>query len=372
MSSPDRIRVGVVGGGMIAQTVHLPTLAGLADRFRTVAVADPSATVRDALPARHAGLRTHADWREMLDAERLDALVVGSPNGTHADVVLAALDAGLHVLVEKPLCIDPADADAIAAKRSEVGRVVQVGYQKRYDAGYAALLDGLPAGTDELRLIDVVTYDPWMARAPFAARDLVQGRDVPDELIRAGAAREAEQVAAALGREVGAAHVRPFVDAYLGALIHDVNLVHGVLERLGATLPLRVASSAHWSAGRAANVTYRLADGDGGAAWQCAWVMLEGLEEFRETVSFHFRDGIHRLTFSSPYLREHATVHEVLGAADGAECATRGARIFDSYRAELEHFHDCIAGGAECRTPPEQARLDLVALRDAFLTAVDA
>jgi predicted dehydrogenase len=369
MSDHPRVRVGVVGGGMIAQTIHLPTLAALSDRFALAALADPSATVRDALAARHAGLAVHADWREMIEREQLDALVVGSPNGTHAEVVLAALEAGLHVLVEKPLCIDVADADRIVAKRDEVGRVVAVGYQKRYDAGYAALLEGLPASAEELRLIDVVTYDPWMARAPFAPRDLVAGRDVAPELIAAGAAHEHAQVAAMLGRDVRPEEVRSFVDVFLGALVHDVNLVHGVLERLGVQLPLQVASAGHWASGKAADVVFRLGAQEGGAAWQCAWVMLEGLEEFRETASFMFRDAIHRLTFSSPYLREHATVHEVIGAADGAERATRGALIFDSYRAELEHFHDCIVSGAECRTPPEQARLDMVALRDAFLVA---
>lgn len=370
MTTGDRIRVGVVGGGLIAQTIHLPTLAALSDRFETVALADPSATVRDALASRWAGLRRHADWREMLDAESLDAIVVGSPNGTHAEVVLAALDAGLHVLVEKPLCIDVSDADRIVAKREQTGRVVAVGYQKRYDAGYAALLDGLPSSADELRLIDVVTYDPWMARPPFAPRDMVAGRDVPEELLRTGAARERAQVAAMLGREVEPAEVRAFVDVFLGALVHDVNLVHGVLERLGVALPLQVASAGHWASGKAANVAFRLGAEDGGAAWQCAWVMLEGLEEFRETTSFLFRDAIHRLTFSSPYLREHATVHEIVDADEGSERSTRRARIFDSYRAELEHFHDCIVAGAACQTPPEQARLDMVALRDAFLASV--
>ncbi|HEX7291512.1 MAG TPA: Gfo/Idh/MocA family oxidoreductase [Conexibacter sp.] len=366
----DRIRIAVVGGGLIAQTVHVPTLAALPERFELVALADPSATVREALAARYPGLRTHADWRALIEDEQLDALVVCSPNGTHVDVTLAALDAGLHALVEKPLAIDPADAETIAARSEAAGRVVQVGYHKRYDAGYAALLDGLPDATEQLRLIDSVTYDPWMARAPFAHRDLVLGRDVPEALRRAGAEREREQVAAALGFEVEPVAVRAFVDAFLGALVHNVNLVHGVLERLGVTPPLQIASAGAWAEGKGANAIFRLAAGDGGAAWQSAWVLLEGMERYHERVSFHFRDAIHSLTFSSPYLREHATVHERVGAVDGAERAQRSERIVDHYRAELEHFHDCIVAGATCRTPPRQALLDLLALRDAFRAAV--
>lgn len=358
----ERVRVGVAGGGLIAQTVHLPTLAALRDRFELVALADPSRTVREALGARHC-LETRADWRELLAGGALDALLVGTPNWTHAEIVLAALDAGVHVLVEKPLCIDVADADAICARRAETGLVVQVGYQKRYDAGYASLLAALPPSAEQLRFVDVVTYDPWMARPPFAPADLVAGRDVPEALLRAGAQREREQVEAAVGAG-DPASVRAFVDVFLGALVHDVNLVHGVLERLGVALPATPVASAHWADGRAASVGFRL---DGGAGWQSAWLLLEGLEEFRETASFYFGDAIHRLRFSSPYLREHATVHEIVAAADGHERSSRSARVHDAYRAELEHFHACIVDGAACRTPPEQARLDLVALREAFL-----
>ena len=54
--------------------------------------------------------------------------------------MLDALDAGLHVLVEKPLCLAPADADAIAARAQQRGRVVQVGYMKRFDPAYERLL----------------------------------------------------------------------------------------------------------------------------------------------------------------------------------------------------------------------------------------
>ena len=358
----EPIRVGVVGGGLIAQAVHLPALAQMRDRFALVALADPSRAVREALGARY-GIATHADWRELIDAHRLGALVVCSPHATHAEVTLAALDAGLHVLVEKPLCISVEDADAICARRDATGRVVQVGYMKRFDAGYASLLASLPDSAADLRLIDVVTYDPWMARPPFTPADLVAGRDVPEAVLAAGAASEREQVEAAIGRGDPAA-VKAFSYTFLACLVHDVNLVHGVLEQLGVALPLRAVDSGHWADGKAANIAFRMEDG---TAWQCAWLLLEGLEEFRETASFHFAGAIHRLHFSAPYLREHATVHEVVSADGGSERLTRTARIADAYRAQLEHFHACIVEGATCRTPPEQARLDLVALRDAFL-----
>lgn len=362
-----QLRVAVIGGGLIAQAVHLPTLAQLKDRFQLAGIADPSQTVREALGARWGAPRTYADWRELIAKESLDAVIVGSPNGTHLDIVLAALQCGLHVMVEKPLCIDARDAKTICQRRDEADRVVQVGYQKRYDAGYESLLAGLPATAEDLRFVDVVTYDPGMARPPFAPADLVIGRDVPEQVLREGAEREREQVQAAVGVDRPAA-VKVFSNVYAGALVHDINLVHGVLSQLGVHLPARATSSGHLSSGKGAHVAFALGDG---VAWQTAWLLLEGLEDFSETTSFYFGEAIHRLRFGSPYLREQPTMHEVIGAAEGAERRSHSARIHDSYLAELQHFHSCITEGVRCRTPPEQARLDLEALRDAFLLGED-
>ena len=91
------VRAGVVGAGVVAQAEHLPYLASLRDRFTLAAIAEPSLTVREALGARYGVPGLHADHRAMLDAGGLDAVVVSSPAGTHAEVVLAALDAGVHV-----------------------------------------------------------------------------------------------------------------------------------------------------------------------------------------------------------------------------------------------------------------------------------
>jgi predicted dehydrogenase len=358
---PDRLRIGVAGGGLIAQAVHLPTIRRLDDRFELVSLADPSATVREALAARY-GAAVHADWRALLEDD-LDAVVVCSPHATHAEITLAALDAGCHVLVEKPLCISVADADAICARRAETGLVVQVGYMKRYDTAFAALIEKLPASAKDLRLIDVVTFDPWMARPPFVPADIVVGRDIDPAVLRDGEESERSQVEAAIGRS-DPASVKAFSYTYLACLVHDVNLVHGVLAHLGVDLPAPAVESAHWADGKAASASYEL---PGGVRWRSVWTLLEGLERFEELASFYFGDSIHRLRFPAPYLREHPTAYEVLGAAEGADVFSRRTRIGDSYLAALEHFHACIRDGAESQTPPEQARLDLIALRDAFL-----
>jgi predicted dehydrogenase len=74
----------------------------------------------------------------------LHGIVVGTPNATHASIVLEALAAGLDVFVEKPLAISPEDVDAIVEAQRASGRLVQVGYNNRFDRSYERLVSELP------------------------------------------------------------------------------------------------------------------------------------------------------------------------------------------------------------------------------------
>jgi myo-inositol 2-dehydrogenase / D-chiro-inositol 1-dehydrogenase len=112
------LRVGMVGAGWIAAT-HRDTLRRMAGA-RLVASADP-------VPGR-AG---YADWRTMLDRERLDAVVVCTPPRHHREAAVAAARRGLAVYLEKPVAASLDDAEAIAAAVTAAGVVCAVGYQYR-------------------------------------------------------------------------------------------------------------------------------------------------------------------------------------------------------------------------------------------------
>ena len=114
---PD-LRVGIVGAGWIAGT-HADTLAGLDG---TTVVADA-----DVVPGR----ADYEDWRAMLAAERLDAVLVCTPPDVHREVVLGAAEAGLAIYLEKPVAHTLDDARAIAAAVDGAGVVCAVGYQYR-------------------------------------------------------------------------------------------------------------------------------------------------------------------------------------------------------------------------------------------------
>jgi predicted dehydrogenase len=349
---------------MVAQAEHLPNLLLLSDRFEIAALADPSPTVREAMAARYSVARVFDDHRRLLDTGEIDAVVVSAPAGTHVQITLDALDTGLHVFVEKPLCITLADADRIVAARDRAGKVVQVGYMKRFDPAWERMLSELPESAAELRYIRVMCHDPeWVPF--FAGGDIVKGADVPREVIDATRAAEAEQVEAAVGTATPEA-IFAFSDAYLGSMVHDVNVVHGLLERLGETVPGRVVGAAWWNEGRAITGSVQLANG---ARWDSAWIQLLDIREYHELVAFYFGNSLRQLTFPSPWLKQSATRYE-LSEADGLD---RVVHTYESHREsfvqELVHFHDCVVDGAESRTPPEQARIDIELLTNMFLAA---
>jgi hypothetical protein len=131
-------------------------------------------------------------------------------------------------------------------------------------------------------------------------------------------------------------------------------------------LPGEVIDGDWWNGGQAVTGSVRLANG---ARWDSAWIQLLDIYEYRESVSFFFAEEVHTLSFPSPWLKQFPTLYEASRAKDGARVVESFESYEESFARELAHFHDCVTGGTECRTPPEQARLDIDVLTQMFLKA---
>ena len=149
-----RLRIGLVGAGLVGQAEHAFYLWEERERFDFVALAEPSASVRAAVGARYAIPNLHADM-EGLFGLGLDAVVIAAPDAFHPDLASAALDAGLHVMCEKPLALTIAGCDQIINARDRSGRILQVAYMKRFDPAFRRALDLLPKRIEDIKLISV-------------------------------------------------------------------------------------------------------------------------------------------------------------------------------------------------------------------------
>jgi len=88
-------------------------------------------------------VKHYADWKEMIQKERLEGVVVASPLFTHTDVAVACMEAGLHVLCEKMMGIDDASCRRMAEAARRTGRVLEIGHQRYYNPVYQASYAGI-------------------------------------------------------------------------------------------------------------------------------------------------------------------------------------------------------------------------------------
>jgi len=373
-AEPDRrVRIALVGAGLVGQAGHVISLAEDPDRFELVAVVDPSATVRTAVARRYGVPHTAADLDEAL-AFGLDAVVVAVPDPAHRDVCVAALAAGLHVFCEKPLATSLQDADDIIVARG--GRVLQCGYMKLYDPAVEHMVE-LLASAGDLVYLSVEVNDP--DQAPFVDHlGLVTGSDVPRELIDGTRARGTEAIAGALGRAPSPVEARA-AEAYLSALVHDVSLAHHLLAAKGVTASPPLADAAYFDSGRGVSLTWAL---PGGARAHLTHLNLPGVADYRERVTAYCTDAVLELTFPSPYLRHHPTrlvekrsyarPSATSGPALGLATTEYRVSYEEAFRNELRAFHAAITRGAPVRASAEAARGDVRVLLSALRLAAGA
>jgi predicted dehydrogenase len=162
------LRTAVVGVRGIGRG-HLKSVREHA-RTELVAVADVDAAAA-AAAVEGAGARAYAGLEALLDGEAdLDAVVLATPHHLHAPMALAALEAGLHVLVEKPIATRVSDADRMVDVAAARGRVLAVNHQYRTFRGNARLRQILDSG--QIGAVQRVVWQ-WLEARPesYYARD---------------------------------------------------------------------------------------------------------------------------------------------------------------------------------------------------------
>jgi predicted dehydrogenase len=125
----SKLRIAVIGAGLIGRT-HIDRAQENAS-VELVAIADPSPAAVEL--ARSVGVRCFADCRSMLAEAKPNAVVVATPNSTHAEIAVDCLEHGAAVLVEKPIADTLADARRICEASRATGLPVLVGHQRRHN-----------------------------------------------------------------------------------------------------------------------------------------------------------------------------------------------------------------------------------------------
>ncbi|WP_027664828.1 Gfo/Idh/MocA family protein [Rhizobium leguminosarum] len=132
-----RLRIGVLGAGQIAQAAHFEscTKAANADLY---AICDVAEDLRERMAITHGAEKTYGDYDQMLADPDLDAVVIATADAFHVPASIRALQAGKHVLCEKPVGVTIEECLELKAAVDTSGKVFQVGHMKRFDAGLQA------------------------------------------------------------------------------------------------------------------------------------------------------------------------------------------------------------------------------------------
>jgi predicted dehydrogenase len=336
VSAREPIRVGVVGCGEIAQVMHLPLLLELPE-YAIGGLCDLSESVIEQLGGQYAVALRTTDYRELVGSDAIDAVVVCTYD--HAPVAAAAIAAGKHVLVEKPLAFTPEEARPLVAAAEASGLVALIGYMKLYDRAVERAIDEV-ATIEGIRALHVHDFAGRFDRHPLLYSQ-VRGDDVPEELLAASRAEVARRIAGALGPEHAG-----YVELYTLLLMlgsHDLAVLRAICGSPDRVLFAHARSNEQLLAvleyAGGVPCTFEIGVGTRYEWWD-EWLAVYG-----ESTEL-------RVEFPNPYLRYATSVlrrHE----GDQGSAAEHVVQVShdSSFRREWRHFAACIHGEDRMRTP---------------------
>jgi predicted dehydrogenase len=153
------IRIGVIGASF-AKAAYLPALRHV-EGAEVVALAsariESARSTADAFDVPHA----YDDWQSMLREHEFDLVCIATPTDTHAPMTLAALEAGAHVLCEKPTAMDAGEAQAMRDRAAELGRVSMMGHELRFNPNRRKVAELVASGAiGEIRHAHIANITP--------------------------------------------------------------------------------------------------------------------------------------------------------------------------------------------------------------------
>ncbi len=341
------LNVGVIGLGEVAQVVHLPVLQSLPEQFSVRAGCDISPSLAQQVGHRFGIPEVYLDVTEMIDAGGLDAVLVLNSDEYHAECVVTALEHGLHVLVEKPMCLSPREAERIIEARDRTGLTVMVGYMRRFAPAFLEAVELLPSlgGVNFARVHDVIGRNSLIVDQ---TSHVVRPTDLTEDQMRQRWERGSLLVRDAIG-DVGG----ELAGAYrllCGLGSHDLSAMR---ELLGP--PSGVAAARMWKQGGyiAALLDYPdfVVSYETGVDEQLRFDAH--LEVFGDRASM-------RIQYDTPYVR-HLPTTLVTERTEGTSFVRTVNRphLKDPYTHELEYFHQVISDGTVPKTSPEDFVEDL-------------
>ena len=336
-----RLRVGVIGLGEVAQIVHLPIIEALPTHYELAAICDISPSLLHHVGTRYGVEKRYADARDMIASEDLDCVFVLNSDEYHAECAVAALDHGVHVLVEKPMCLSPGEAEQIMAARDRSGKVVMVAYMRRFAPAFVQAVERLPdlGPLTYARVHDIIGQNRLIVDQTAT---VFRPDDIPHSAMEDRWSRGSALVKEALGDVPEELAWTYRLLCGLGS--HDLSAMRELLGR-----PQRVLSARQWRKG--GFIVALLDYGDFVVTYETG---VDDQVRFDAHIEVYGETGTMRVQYDTPYVRHFPTtlvLEQTVG--DSYERSVVRPHLKDPYTVELEYFHDVVTNGRQPKTTPE-------------------
>lgn len=342
-----RLKVGVIGLGEVAQIIHLPILEMLAERYEIASLCDISQQLLQVMGERYRVSRLYTDPHELAAQEDLDAVFVLNSDEYHAECAIAALKNKKHVLIEKPMALNQADADAIIQARDEAQKQVMVGYMRRFAPAFVQAVEQVKSmeAIQYARVRDIIGQNRLIIEQ---SSNVLRFQDIPEEMLRDRSERGMKMVLEAIGEAPP-----ELVSAYrllCGLSSHDLSAMREIVG-----VPNRVKAAAKWNGGRYISALFEYDD-----FYTTFETGVDDQRRFDAHIEVYSKTKSVKVQYDSPYIRHLPTkliVTETVGDAF-SESVIRPT-FKDPYTHELEYFYDVVTKGVQPKTTPEDFKEDL-------------
>lgn len=355
-----RLRIGIIGCGGVAQIVHLPALYQLSDLFEVTAICDVSDNVLAGVGDAWGIAARTRDYAELLSLDAVDAVLIANPSVYHAEVTIAALQAGLHVLVEKPMCVTLSENDAIIAAQERTGKIVQVGTMRRYAPAFIEACR-IVKGMDDIRLAHVHDIIGRNALVIDPTSRVVKADDLSESVSASMRRLQDERIREAIGDMPDA--LKTAYNMMLGLSTHDTSAMR---EMLG--MPKRVLHAAQRQGGRVMTAAFDYGD------FVCVFTTgADSIPRYDTYLEIFGGDRVVRVDYDTPFVRNLPITLTVTETADGVNNRRTVTHPGwgDAFTEEWRAFHHSVMSGELPKASPQDFRQDLLLYREMIQLMAD-
>jgi myo-inositol 2-dehydrogenase/D-chiro-inositol 1-dehydrogenase len=347
------IRIGIIGAGAVASSVHLPILTRRSDLYHVAAVADFNIDSANYLADRF-GIPAESRYSsalELINSGKVDAIAVLN-SGSHCPVVVAALAANLHVFCEKPLAYSTQEMNQIQNALTNSAGKLMIGYMKTFDQAVVKAKEAI--GESRPRSVDVLVLHPsgdsQLATSNVSVRAFPASTELIAEFTKSANVLAIEAIGEGAAKAFGA----EYVDIILGSIIHEFS----VLRALDIHLT-HIDYVDRWPKTSRSESFIIIGRTDDGVRVSIRWFYLDQYPMYQEEVRWVSETAGYHIIFPSPYIL-HVPTKLISTKRIGIDHETA---IFESYQPsfeiELVAFHALVKTGYQKGDPIADGTEDL-------------